>query len=160
MSVRYSFNAEYALHPDVSEERFVAFAKDQGGAVEARLDPANGDPLREVILRFEDPTHELRFVDDEYVEVSYAVTKSRQHSAHLQLISKLRGEFPMYDLLDLRELMRSGDEGSRILALRGYGAIFDGFWGGDPERLCRGPSRFTSQRPRGRSRRDGEDRLV
>ena len=124
------------------------------------MDPANGDPLREVILRFEDPTHELRFVDDEYVEVSYAVTKSRQHSAHLQLISKLRGEFPMYDLLDLRELMRSGDEGSRILALRGYGAIFDGFWGGDPERLCRGPSRFTSQRPRGRSRRDGEDRLV
>lgn len=44
----------------------------------------------------------------------------------------------MYSLLDLRELMRSGDEGSRVLALRGYGAIFDGFWGAIPKDYAEG----------------------
>ncbi|MCR9162467.1 MAG: hypothetical protein ACE37F_19480 [Nannocystaceae bacterium] len=91
-----------------------------------------------MILRFDAPQHELRFVDDHYVEVSYAVVKSREHAAHLQFIAMLQRQLSMYSLLDLRELMRSGDEGSRVLALRGYGAIFDGFWGAIPKDYAEG----------------------
>lgn len=125
--------AQYVLHPDVSEHHVVTVVEAMGGSVAGRLEAARGDPLDEVILQIDDPVHEVRFVDDAYVEVAYVVVASQRHPAHLRLIAALQRQFSLYSLLDLRELMRSGDEGGRILALRGYGAILDGFWGAIPK---------------------------
>ena len=138
MSDELPLKAQYVLHPDVSESAFVAFGEAARGHVAARLEESEENPFRETILRFDEPKHELRFVDDGYVEVSYAVVKSDVLHEHHQLISKLQEKFRIFSLLDLRELMRSGDEGGRILALRGYGAIFDGFWGAIPKDYAEG----------------------
>jgi len=133
MADDYAYRAMYALHPAVTEALLVAAAEELGFAFVGKLDPDKGDPLYEVMLRPENGVQEVRFVDDGYVEVSYVVVHSRDRAEHIVLIEKLQEAVDMYTLLDLRELMRQGGEGERILALRGYGAIFDGYWGAIPK---------------------------
>lgn len=123
----------YALHPSVTESSLVEVVKKLGFSLVGKLDPDKGDPLYEVILRSATGLQDVRFVDDGYVEVSYVVIQSRDHAEHRLLIEYLQGAMAMYSLLDLRELMRHGGEGERILALRGYGAVFDGYWGAIPK---------------------------
>lgn len=114
------YTARYVLHPDVTEQEFVAFAEGVGATVAGRLDPAKGDPLYEVVLRVATPVHELRFVDDRHVEVSYVVVGSARVGPHHAMIRVLQSEFPMFCLGDLPVLMES-EMADLVKGLRRYG---------------------------------------